>query len=235
MMGHVLLAKMVHLGAADASTCSSSSAFSHKHKARSMVASTAAQKMVVDSTPRLSPMLPHRCTLTSVLLQLLLEDQEGLEDPVVLHSWFEPFLNLVLEGCTNHKGVLHKVVGHDLVVLFNTAAEVNTAHRSSAAAFMLELRDSIFKGSLSAVLEVHMAAVTQHAYCAKWGTHDIASGGQSPSSCHSPAPSLCVQSTSTFGPSRPHAGCTPAWLGVALALGHSSPCLLTNSLCDVHC
>eukprot|EP00668_Euglena_longa_P047497 GGOE01063373.1.p1 GENE.GGOE01063373.1~~GGOE01063373.1.p1 ORF type:complete len:264 (-),score=76.36 GGOE01063373.1:116-907(-) len=41
---------------------------------------------------------------------------------------------------------------------------------------MLELVDSIFKGSLSAVLEVHMAAVTQRAYSAKWGTHDIASG-----------------------------------------------------------
>lgn len=64
-----------------------------------------------------------------------------------------------LTPCSHHKGTILHVAGPSIAVLFNSHAVANTAHRSSAAAFMLQLSSRGLRGIL---LQPRSYVVTLH-------------------------------------------------------------------------
>eukprot|EP00667_Euglena_gracilis_P005291 EG_transcript_5326 len=110
----------------------------------------------------------HRSTV--VVLASMLQDCKEPEGPAEL------LLNLVMEFASQHRGRLNAVVGGQAVVTFNTAALPNSSHRSSAAAFMLQLTEAIANGRLAEGGAVQMAAVSRAVHSVRVGGQEVVIG-----------------------------------------------------------
>eukprot|EP00668_Euglena_longa_P016641 GGOE01020929.1.p1 GENE.GGOE01020929.1~~GGOE01020929.1.p1 ORF type:complete len:864 (-),score=233.07 GGOE01020929.1:458-3007(-) len=102
----------------------------------------------------------------------------GLDDESdrVLHQGFAAILGLVFTQCSNHHGVPHWVVGPQMFVAFNVASLPNPRHRTSAAAFMLQLTHAFARTPLAERCTLRLVAVSLDAFCGQWGSHHLLSG-----------------------------------------------------------
>eukprot|EP00668_Euglena_longa_P025641 GGOE01032043.1.p1 GENE.GGOE01032043.1~~GGOE01032043.1.p1 ORF type:complete len:869 (-),score=188.83 GGOE01032043.1:1500-3770(-) len=120
-------------------------------------------------------MTKHRCTVV-VLRAANLESglpSAGCRD---LCPNFGPLLNLVDEIGSQHRGQLQCVMAGQAVIAFNTDGLPNSAHRASAAAFMLELSEAIAGSFRAKALGVRMVAVSQEAYSTRWEAQEVVAG-----------------------------------------------------------
>eukprot|EP00667_Euglena_gracilis_P001425 EG_transcript_1425 len=169
----VFLAKMVHIGATDVATSRRSG--SMMRASASISSPTALQSRALAKWTPLPPMRARKCTL--VLFQVrMLNLHAEVDDPEMLTSWFEPLLILVSQACAHHHGLPQWVAGSHLAVLFNCSGAPNASHRSSAAAFMLQMSESTGNSSMADALEVAISAVSVDVYGAKWEAQEVLSG-----------------------------------------------------------